>query len=175
MAEASAGGDAWCGASAARSDALARVPSPLVFLARRSQRRGCAKPRAIAKLHGKDRAAVETAIKAAIEIRKQEAEAAMTESMNNRVYVRALEKATAALENGHGRGFPASQCRHFLKRLLQSDRPIFGNLMGADRQDLAAFLDAPAYENQNPNKEYAEGCETSTPGLKSTKVPVRLD
>ena len=88
----------------------------------------------------------------------------MTESMINRVYVKALEKATAALENGHGRGFPASQCRHFLKRLLQSDRPIFGNLMGADRQDLAAFLDAPAYENQNPNKEYAEGCETSTPG-----------
>ena len=88
----------------------------------------------------------------------------MTESMNNRVYVRALEKATAALENGHGRGFPASQCRHFLKRLLQSDRPIFGNLMGADRQDLVAFLDAPAYENQNPNK--------ST--LRAAK-PVRLD
>jgi len=146
-----------------------------VFLARRSQRRRGAKLRAIAKLHGKDRAAAEAAIKAAIEIRKQEAEAAMTESMNNRVYVRALEKATAALENGHDRSFPAIQCRHFLNRLLQSDSPIFGNLMGADRQDLAAFLDAPAYENQNPNKEYAEGCETSTPGLKSAQVPVRLD
>ena len=99
----------------------------------------------------------------------------MTESMNNRVDVKALEKATAALENGHGRGFPASQCRHFLKRLLQSGRPILCNLMGADRQDLVAFLDAPAYENQNPNKEYAEGCETSTPGLKSKQAPVRLD
>ena len=96
--------------------------------------------------------------------------------MNNRVYIKALEQATAALENGHGRGFPASQCRHFLKRLLQSDRPIFGNLMGADRQDLAAFLDAPAYENQNPNKEYAEGWKTSTPGQTSMPGnPVRLD
>ena len=50
----------------------------------------------------------------------------MTESMDNRVYVRALEKATAALENGHGRGFPATQCRHFLKSLLQTDSPIIG-------------------------------------------------
>ena len=39
-----------------------------------------------------------------------------------------------------------------LKRLLQSDSPIIGNLMDADRQDLAAFLDAPAYENQNPKQ-----------------------
>ena len=89
----------------------------------------------------------------------------MTESMNNRVYVRALEKATAALENGHGRGFPASQCRHFLKRLLQSDRPIFGNLMGADRQDLAAFLDAPAYETEN----------LKTKCTRRAANPVRLD
>ena len=88
----------------------------------------------------------------------------MTESMNNRVYVRALEKATAALENGHGRGFPASQCRHFLKRLLQSDRPIFGNLMGADRQDLVAFLDAPAYETKTQMK-----------GTPRAAKPVRLD
>ena len=88
----------------------------------------------------------------------------MTESMNNRLDVKALEKATAALENGHGRGFPASQCRHFLKRLLQSDRPIFGNLMGADRQDLVAFLDAPAYETKTQMK-----------GTPRAAKPVRLD
>ena len=85
----------------------------------------------------------------------------MTESMNNRVYVKALEKATAALENGHGRSFPATQCRHFLKRLLQSDSPIIGKFTDADRQDLAAFfvLQAPACGN-----EYVEGCQPSAPG-----------
>ena len=35
-----------------------------------------------------------------------------------------------------------------LKRLLQSDSPIIGNLTDADRQDLAALLDAPAYGNE---------------------------
>merc|ERR1719454_1813202 len=98
--------------------------------------------------HKKDRAAAKAAIEAAVEIRKKEAAAAQAESVNNQVYIKALEKAIAALEKGMAGAFLQTSAATVLKRLLQSDSPIIGNLMDADRQDLAAFLDAPAYGNE---------------------------
>merc|ERR1719454_515005 len=98
--------------------------------------------------HKKDRAAAKAAIEAAVEIRKKEAAAAQAESVNNQVYIKALEKAIAALEKGMAGAFLQTSAATVLKRLLQSDSPIIGNLVDADRQDLAAFLDAPAYGNE---------------------------
>jgi len=107
-----------------------------------------AKLKADVELHKKDRAAAKAAIEAAVEIRKKEAAAAKTESVNNQVYIKALEKAIAALEKGMAGAFLQTSAATVLKRLLQSDSPIIGNLVDADRQDLAAFLDAPAYGNE---------------------------
>merc|ERR1719405_389944 len=107
-----------------------------------------AKLKADVELHKKDRAAAKAAIEAAVEIRKKEAAAAKTESVNNQVYIKALEKAIAALEKGMAGAFLQTSAAAALKRLLQSDSPIIGNLMDADRQDLTAFLDAPAYGNE---------------------------
>merc|ERR1719281_2424850 len=98
--------------------------------------------------HKKDRAAAKAAIEAAVEIRKKEAAAAKTESVNNQVYIVALKKAIAALEKGMAGAFLQTSAATVLKRLLQSDSPIIGSLLEADRQDLTAFLDAPAYGNE---------------------------
>merc|ERR1719183_1322611 len=107
-----------------------------------------AKLKADIEQHKKDRAAAKAAIEAAVEIRKKEAAAAKAESVNNQVYIKALEKAIAALEKGMAGAFLQTSAASVLKRLLQSDSPIVGNLMDADRQDLAAFLAAPAYGNE---------------------------
>merc|ERR1719310_521242 len=96
--------------------------------------------------HKKDRAAAKAAIEAAVEIRKKEAAAAKAESVNNQVYISALKKAIAALEKGMAGAFLQTSAATVLKKLLQSDK--LGNLMEADRQDLTAFLDAPAYGNE---------------------------
>merc|ERR1719161_497323 len=98
--------------------------------------------------HKKDRAAAKAAIEAAVEIRKKEAAAAKAESVDNTTTIAALKKAIAALEKGMGGAFLQTHAAAVLKRLLQSDRPVMGNLMDADRDDLAAFLDAPAYGNE---------------------------
>merc|ERR1719324_485581 len=99
--------------------------------------------------HKKDRAAAKAAIEAAVEIRKKEAAAAKAESVDNTTTIAALKKAIAALEKGLGGEFLQTSAATVLKRLLQSDRPVMGNLMDADRDDLAAFLDAPAYGNED--------------------------
>merc|ERR1719191_254478 len=98
--------------------------------------------------HKKDRAAAKAAIDEATEIRKKEAAAAKAESVDNTTTIAALKKAIAALEKGMGGAFLQTHAAAVLKRLLQSDRPVMGNLMDADRDDLAAFLDAPAYGNE---------------------------
>merc|ERR1719379_388290 len=104
------------------------------------------KLKADVELHQKDRAAAKAAIEAAVEIRKKEAAAAKAESVNNQVYISALKKAIAALEKGMAGAFLQTSAATVLKKLLQSDK--LGNLMEADRQDLTAFLDAPAYGNE---------------------------
>ena len=73
---------------------------------------------------------------------------AKKESVENTVYILALKKAIAALEKGMGGAFLQTGAATVLKRLLRSDSQIMGNLMDADRQDLTAFLDAPAYGNE---------------------------
>merc|ERR1719171_1678767 len=98
--------------------------------------------------HKKDRAAAKAAIEAAVEIRKKEAAAAKAESVDNQVYIAALKKAIAALEKGMAGAFLQTRAATTLKRLLESDNQIIGNLGEADRQDLTAFLDAPAYGNE---------------------------
>merc|ERR1719421_1913968 len=94
--------------------------------------------------HKKDRAAAKAAIEAAVEIRKKEAAAAKAESVDNTTTIAALKKAIAALEKGLGGAFLQTQAAAVLKRLLQSDSPMMGNLQDADRDDLAAFLYASA-------------------------------
>merc|ERR1719310_912677 len=94
--------------------------------------------------HKKDRAAAKAAIEAAVEIRKKEAAAAKAESVDNTTTIAALKKAIAALEKGLGGAFLQTQAAAVLKHLLQSDSPMMGNLQDADRDDLAAFLDASA-------------------------------
>merc|ERR1719443_1733849 len=106
------------------------------------------KLKADVELHKKDRAAAKAAIEAAVEIRKKEAAAAKTESVDNQVYIAALKKAIAALEKGMAGAFLQTSAATVLKRLLESDNQIIGNLMEADRQDLTSFLDAPAYGNE---------------------------
>merc|ERR1719443_1772885 len=98
--------------------------------------------------HKKDRAAAKASIEAAVEIRKKEAAAAKAESVDNQVYIVALKKAIAALEKGMAGAFLQTSAATVLKRLLQSDNQIIGSLLEADRQDLTAFLDAPAYGNE---------------------------
>merc|ERR1719238_2016526 len=98
--------------------------------------------------HKKDRADAKASIEAAVEIRKKEAAAAKAETVNNQVYILALKKAIAALEKGMGGAFLQTGAATILKRLLQSDNQMISNLMEADRQDLTAFLDAPAYGNE---------------------------
>merc|ERR1719421_428890 len=98
--------------------------------------------------HKKDRAAAKAAIEAAVEIRKKEAAAAKAESVDNTTTIAALKKAIAALEKGLGGAFLQTQAAAVLKRLLQSDSPMMGNLQDADRDDLAAFLDASAHGNE---------------------------
>merc|ERR1719454_512753 len=98
--------------------------------------------------HKKDRAAAKAAIEAAVEIRKKEAAAAQAESVNNQVYIKALEKAIAALEKGMAGAFLQTSAATVLKRLLQSDNPIISNIMDDDKHDIAVFLDAPAYGNE---------------------------
>merc|ERR1719160_1863050 len=105
-----------------------------------------AKLKADIEQHKKDRAAAKASIEAAVEIRKKEAAAAKAESVNNQVYISALKKAIAALEKGMAGAFLQTSAATVLKKLLQSDK--LGNLMEADRQDLTAFLDAPAYGNE---------------------------
>merc|ERR1719421_756475 len=103
-----------------------------------------AKLKADIEQHKKDRAAAKAAIEAAVEIRKKEAAAAKAESVDNTTTIAALKKAIAALEKGLGGAFLQTQAAAVLKRLLQSDSPMMGNLQDADRDDLAAFLDASA-------------------------------
>merc|ERR1719454_1736710 len=98
--------------------------------------------------HKKDRAAAKAAIEAAVQIRKKEAAAAKAESVNNQVYISALEKAIAALEKGMAGAFLQTGAAAALKRLLQSDNPIISSFMDDDRHDIAVFLDAPAYGNE---------------------------
>merc|ERR1719443_2459296 len=100
------------------------------------------------ELHKKDRVAAKAAIDAATEIPNKEAAAAKAESVDNQVYIAALKKAIAALEKGMAGTFLQTSAATVLKRLLQSDNQIIGSLMEADRQDLTAFLDAPAYGNE---------------------------
>merc|ERR1719421_2696666 len=102
------------------------------------------KLKADVELHQKDRAAAKASIEAAVEIRKKEAAAAKAESVDNTTTIAALKKAIAALEKGVGGAFLQTQAAAVLKRLLQSDSPMMGNLQDADRDDLAAFLDASA-------------------------------
>merc|ERR1719443_782946 len=98
--------------------------------------------------HKKDRIAARAAIDEATEIRKKEAAAAKAESVDNTTTIAALKKAIAALEKGMGGEFLQTSAATVLKRLLQSDSLMMGNLMDADRDDLAAFLEAPAYGNE---------------------------
>merc|ERR1719231_228663 len=67
--------------------------------------------------HNKDRDAIKASIEAAAEIRKKEAAAAKKESVNNQVYIHALEKAIAALEKGVAGGFLQTKSATVLKRL----------------------------------------------------------
>merc|ERR1719454_829034 len=79
--------------------------------------------------HKKDRAAAKAAIEAAVQIRKKEAAAAKSESVDNTTTIAALKKAIAALEKGMGGAFLQTHAATVLKRLLQSDSPLMGNLM----------------------------------------------
>merc|ERR1719387_3190330 len=125
-------------------DANKRIPELTSLIAELEALIG--KLKADVELHQKDRAAAKAAIEAAVEIRKKEAAAAKAESVNNQVYISALKKAIAALEKGMAGAFLQTSAATVLKKLLQSDK--LGNLMEADRQDLTAFLDAPAYGNE---------------------------
>merc|ERR1719281_1467764 len=107
-----------------------------------------AKLKADIEQHRKDLDAAKAAIEAATEIRKKEAKKAKEASVNNQVYIAALKKAIAALEKGMAGAFLQTSAATVLKRLLQSDNQIIGSLLEADRQDLTAFLDAPAYGNE---------------------------
>merc|ERR1719311_1904920 len=98
--------------------------------------------------HKKDRDAIKASIEAAAEIRKKEAAAAAKASVNNQVYILALEKAIAALEKGTYGAFLQTNSAAVLTRLVQSDSGLTVKLGEADRQDLMAFLDAPAYGNE---------------------------
>merc|ERR1719272_1777416 len=82
------------------------------------------------------------------QIRKKEAAAAAKASLDNTVYILALEKAIAALEKGVAGGFLQTTSANVLKRLVQSDNQVVANLGEADRQDIMAFLGAPAYGNE---------------------------
>merc|ERR1719454_1204181 len=88
-----------------------------------------AKLKADVEQHKKDRAAAKASIEAAVEIRKKEAAAAKAESVDNTVTIAALKKAIAALEKGMGGAFLQTHAATVLKRLLQSDSPLMGNLM----------------------------------------------
>merc|ERR1719387_1012513 len=125
-------------------DANKRIPELTSLIAELEALIG--KLKADIELHKKDRVAAKAAIDAAVEIRKKEAAAAKAESVDNQVYIAALKKAIAALEKGMAGAFLQTSAATVLKRLLQSDK--LGNLMEADRQDLTAFLDAPAYGNE---------------------------
>merc|ERR1719161_2010479 len=103
--------------------------------------------------HKKDRAAARAAIDEATEIRKKEAAAAKAESVDNTTTIAALKKAIAALEKGLGGAFLQTHAASVLKRLLQSDSPMMGNLMDADRDDLTSFLDAKGSEDSPGTSE----------------------
>merc|ERR1719281_480119 len=127
-------------------DANKRIPELTSLIAELEALIG--KLKADVEQHQKDRAAAKAAIEAAVEIRKKEAAAAKAESVDNQVYIAALKKAIAALEKGMAGAFLQTRAATTLKRLLESDNQIIGNLGEADRQDLTAFLDAPAYGNE---------------------------
>ena len=59
-----------------------------------------------------------------------------------------MKKAIATLEKGSGGAFRQTHGATVLKRMLQLDSPMMGNLMDADRDDLANSLAAPAHGNE---------------------------
>merc|ERR1719515_58860 len=85
---------------------------------------------------------------AAAEIRKKEAAAAAKEHVDNTVYIKALEKAIAALEKGVFGGFLQTKSASVLKRLMQSDSSVVAGLSDDDKDGIMAFLGAPAYGNE---------------------------
>merc|ERR1719235_2519130 len=86
-------------------------------------------------------------LKADVEQHKKDRAAAKAESVDNTTTIAALKKAIAALEKGLGGAFLQTQAAAVLKRLLQSDSPMMGNLQDADRDDLTSFLDAKGSED----------------------------
>ena len=70
-------------------------------------------------------------------------------SIDNTATIAALKKAIATLEKGCGGAFRQTHGATVLKRMLQLDSPMMGNLMDADRDDLAGFLAAPAHGKEH--------------------------
>merc|ERR1719158_1582642 len=94
--------------------------------------------------HKADRAAAKAAIAKATAIREKEAAAFAKETAEDKANLDALERAIAAISKGVAGGFLQTSASIALRRLVLAKRDLDED----SRQELLAFLSAPAYGNE---------------------------
>jgi len=94
--------------------------------------------------HKADRAAAKATIAKATAIREKEAAAFAKETAEDKANLDALERAIAAISKGVAGGFLQTSASTVLRRLVLSKRDMDED----SRQEVLAFLSAPAYGNE---------------------------
>merc|ERR1719271_1989688 len=94
--------------------------------------------------HKADRAAAKAAVAKATAIREKEAAAFAKETAEDKANLDALERAIAAISKGVAGGFLQTGASVVLRRLVLAKRDLDED----SRQELLAFLSAPAYGNE---------------------------